>query len=112
MASGIDRPPLQFQWNVLFCDNASSPRATVVQAGTRQGVVRRALQSAMAVFDVTSPFDVRFLEMIVTPGDMSPEGLAAYAFRGGFYLAIANEIVAPGAATTHTTLYRIEVDKH
>ena len=32
--------------------------------------------------------------MIVTPGDLSPEGLAAFAFRGNFYLAIANEVPA------------------
>jgi DNA-binding beta-propeller fold protein YncE len=73
--------------------------------------LERALQSAVAVFDVTNPFDVRFLDLIVTPGDLSPEGLAAYAFRGDFYLAIANEVAAPGATTTHTTLYRIDRDK-
>jgi hypothetical protein len=73
--------------------------------------LERTLTSAVAVFDVSNPFDVRFLDMIVTPGDLSPEGLAAYAFRGGFYLAIANEVAAPGAATTHTTLYRIDADK-
>ncbi len=60
----------------------------------------------MAVFDVTSPYDVRFLDMIVTDGDVSPEGLAAYHYRGTFYLAIANEVVGPGQTTSHTTLYR------
>jgi hypothetical protein len=38
-----------------------------------------------------------FLDMIVTPGDLSPEGLAAFHFRGDFYLAIANEVPASGA---------------
>ena len=50
--------------------------------------------------------------MIVTPGDLSPEGLAVFAFRGGFYLAIANEVPAAGATTTHTTLYRVDQPKH
>jgi len=43
--------------------------------------------------------------MIVTPGDLSPEGLAAFKYRGSFYLAIANEVRAVGAttATRHST---------
>jgi hypothetical protein len=45
--------------------------------------------------------------MIVTPGDLSPEGLAAYKYRGNYYLAIANEVVAPRETTAHTTLYLI-----
>ena len=57
--------------------------------------LERTLKRAVAVFDVTSPYDVRFLDMIVTDGDVSPEGLAVYHYRGTFYLAIANEIVAP-----------------
>jgi hypothetical protein len=44
----------------------------------------------VAVFDVTNPRKVSFLDMIVTPGDLAPEG------------------VAPGASTTNTTLYRID----
>ena len=40
--------------------------------------------------------------MIVTDGDLSPEGLAAYQYRGEFYLAIANEV------SNTTTLYGIE----
>ena len=50
--------------------------------------------------------------MIATDGDVSPEGLAAFRYRGKFYLAIANEVAASGAATTHTTLYRIDRVKH
>ena len=70
--------------------------------------LERTTSSAIAVFDITDPFDVEFLDMIVTPGDLSPEGLAAFKLRGNFYLAIANEVPAPGAATTHTTLYRVD----
>jgi hypothetical protein len=45
--------------------------------------------------------------MIVTPGDLSPEGLAAFSFRGDVYLAIANEVPAIGTPTANTTLYRV-----
>jgi DNA-binding beta-propeller fold protein YncE len=74
--------------------------------------LERTTSSAIAVFDVTNPYEATFLDMIVTPGDLSPEGLAAFAFRGGFYLAIANEVPASGATVTHTTLYRIDQTKH
>jgi hypothetical protein len=70
--------------------------------------LERTLTAAVAIFDVTSPFDVRFVDMIVTPGDLSPEGLAAYEHRGKPYLAIANEVPAPGATRTNTTLYRLD----
>ena len=74
--------------------------------------LERATSSAVAVFDVTNPFDARFLDMIVTPGDLSPEGLAAFAFRDGFYLAIANEVPAIGTTTANTTLYRVDQARH
>jgi hypothetical protein len=74
--------------------------------------LERATSSAIGVFDITDPYAATFLDMIVTPGDLSPEGLAVFAFRGGFYLAIANEVPAVGATTTHTTLYRVDQTKH
>jgi hypothetical protein len=74
--------------------------------------LERTTRSAIAVFDVTNPYEAKFVDMIVTPGDLSPEGLAAFAFRGGFYLAIANEVPASSAAVTHTTLYRIDQTNH
>jgi hypothetical protein len=70
--------------------------------------LERTTSAAVAVFDITNPRDVSFLDMIVTPGDLSPEGLAAFQHQGEFYLAIANEVRAPGAATTNTTLYRVD----
>lgn len=60
-----------------------------------------------AVFDVTSPFDVSFIDMIVTPTDTGPEGLAAYRYKGEYYLAIANENVP-----SNTTLYRLNFGRH
>lgn len=54
------------------------------------------------MFDITRPTDVDFVDMIVTEGDVSPEGLAVYHYRGDFFLAIANEV------SRTTTLYKIE----
>jgi hypothetical protein len=65
--------------------------------------LERTTQSAVAVFDITSPFDVQFVDMIVTPTDSGPEGLAAYRHNGQYYLAIANENLP-----SNTTLYRLE----
>jgi DNA-binding beta-propeller fold protein YncE len=74
--------------------------------------LERTTSSAIAVFDITDPHDAQFLDMIVTPGDLSPEGLAAFELRGDTYLAIANEVRAPGALTANTTLYRVDRVKH
>ena len=73
--------------------------------------LERTTSAAIAVFDVTDPYDATFLDMIVTPGDLSPEGLSAFAFRGNFYLAIANEVRAVGATGANTTLYRIDTPR-
>lgn len=64
--------------------------------------LERTTKSAIAVFDVTNPYRTSYVDMIVTDGDVSPEGLSAFHFRGHFYLAIANEV------SNTTTLYRIE----
>jgi hypothetical protein len=69
--------------------------------------LERTTISSVAVFDVTNPHEAAFLDLIVTPGDLSPEGLAAFAYRGDFYLAISNEVPASGAPTSNTTLYRV-----
>jgi DNA-binding beta-propeller fold protein YncE len=67
--------------------------------------LERATTAAVAIFDITEPTKSFFVDMIVTPGDLSPEGLNAYKYRGNYYLAIANEIVAPGATSSNTTVY-------
>jgi hypothetical protein len=69
--------------------------------------LERTTKSAVAVFEVSNPWNVRFLDMIVTDGDLAPEGLDVYQYRGRFFLAIANETVAPGAATSNTTVYEL-----
>jgi DNA-binding beta-propeller fold protein YncE len=79
--------------------------------------LERALSAAVAIFDVTDPYHAEYLDMIVTPGNVSPEGLSAFAYRGNYYLAIANEIPTPvtvppsPSATAKTTLYKIDVSK-
>jgi DNA-binding beta-propeller fold protein YncE len=79
--------------------------------------LERTLSATVAIFDVTDPYHPEFLDMIVTPSDVSPEGLAAFAYRGNYYLAIANEIPTPvtvpptPSATAKTTLYRIDVSQ-
>jgi hypothetical protein len=73
--------------------------------------LERATKSAVAIFDITDLEAVSFVDMIVTTGDLSPEGLAAYKYRGHFYLAIANEVPAPGTSTTHTTLYELKTSR-
>ena len=64
--------------------------------------LERTLKGAVAVFDITEPAKTRYLDMIVTDGDIAPEGLAAYQYRGDYYLAIANE------TSNTTTLYTLE----
>lgn len=63
--------------------------------------LERTTKGAVAVFDITNPQQVAFVDMLVTEGDVAPEGLAAYHYRGDFYLAIANE------TSKTTTLYKI-----
>lgn len=73
--------------------------------------LERTTKAAIAIFDITDVDAVRFVDMIVTTGDLSPEGMAAYKYRGNHYLAIANEVAAPGTTMTHTTLYRLDLDR-
>jgi DNA-binding beta-propeller fold protein YncE len=64
--------------------------------------LERTLKGAVAVFDVTVPAKSAFVDMIVTEGDLAPEGLVAYRDRGDYFLAIANEV------SNTTTLYRLD----
>jgi DNA-binding beta-propeller fold protein YncE len=54
--------------------------------------LERTLKSAMAVFDVTDPFDVEYIDMIVSEGDLAPEGLHAFRVGSRYYVAVANEV--------------------
>jgi DNA-binding beta-propeller fold protein YncE len=64
--------------------------------------LERTTRAAVAVFDITEPASTQYIDMIVTDGDVSPEGLAAFHYRGDFFLAIANEV------SRTTTLYKID----
>jgi hypothetical protein len=63
--------------------------------------LERTLKSAVALYDITDPANASFLQMIVTDGDLSPEGLQAFERNGKLFLSIANEV------SNTTTLYSI-----
>lgn len=63
--------------------------------------LERTLKGAVALYDITDPANATFLDMLVTNGDLAPEGLEAFEFNGKSYLAIANEV------SNTTTLYSI-----
>lgn len=73
--------------------------------------LERTQKAAVAVFDITRPARTKFVDMIVTDGDVSPEGLAAYNYRGDAYLAIANE-VSNTTSLYHVDLPRSKREKH
>jgi DNA-binding beta-propeller fold protein YncE len=54
--------------------------------------LERTTKGAVAIFDVTNPSTASFIDMIVTDGDISPEGLEGFTMGGMNYLAIANEV--------------------
>ncbi|HSV59160.1 MAG TPA: choice-of-anchor I family protein, partial [Variovorax sp.] len=67
--------------------------------------LERTLKSAIAVFDITDPEEVRYLDMIVSEGDLSVEGLTAFKAGKRYYLAIANEV------SDTTSLFEVLLNK-
>lgn len=65
--------------------------------------LERTTKSAVAIYDVTNPYDVTFLDMIVSEGDVSPEGLKALRVGNRHFLAVANEV------TDTTSLFEIRL---
>lgn len=63
--------------------------------------LERTLKSAVALYDITDPANASFLDMLVTDGDLAPEGLQAFESNGKLFLTIANEV------SNTTTLYSI-----
>ena len=63
--------------------------------------LERTTKSAVAIYDVTDPQHASFVDMLVTEGDIAPEGLKAYFANGKYYLSVANEV------SNTTTLYSI-----
>lgn len=54
--------------------------------------LERTTKGAVAVYDITDPTNATFIDMLVTDGDVSPEGLSTFHANGQAYLAIANEV--------------------
>jgi hypothetical protein len=65
--------------------------------------LERVLEAAIAVYDITDPTDVEYIGMIVSAGDVSPEGLHAFRVGSRHFVAVANEI------TDTTSLFEIEL---
>jgi DNA-binding beta-propeller fold protein YncE len=63
--------------------------------------LERTTKAAVAVYDITDPANASFIDMIVTDGDVAPEGLKSFSFGGLDYLAIANEV------SNTTTVYQL-----
>ena len=58
--------------------------------------LERTLKAGIAIFDITDPAHASFVDMIVSDGDLAPEGLHGYSLDGKYYLAFSNE----GSSTT------------
>lgn len=63
--------------------------------------LERTTKSAVAIYDITDPANAKYVDMIVSDGDVSPEGLLTFSMNGMNYLAIANEV------SKTTSLYNI-----
>lgn len=53
------------------------------------------------MFDITDPETSKYVDMIVSDGDISPEGLIAFGDGSGYFLAVANEV------SDTTSLFRL-----
>ncbi len=67
--------------------------------------LERTTTAAIALFDVTDPEHVQFLDLMTHAGDVSPEGLKAFRVKEDTYLAVAHEV------SHTTTLYKIGLRK-
>ena len=75
--------------------------------------LERTTRSAVAIFDITDPEHVSFLDMIVSDDAsvLRPEGLVAFSSGGKHFLAVAHESTADtivaGGLSNRTVLYEI-----
>jgi hypothetical protein len=65
--------------------------------------LERTTKSAVAIYDVTNPEHVSFVDMIVSDGDLAPEGLKGFEVGGVYYLVVSNE------TSGTTSLYSLAV---
>ncbi|MFD0928587.1 choice-of-anchor I family protein [Methylophilus glucosoxydans] len=63
--------------------------------------LERTLKGAVALFDITDPTKVSFIDMIVSDGDKAPEGLVAFEKAGQIFLAFSNE------SSNTTSLFKV-----
>ncbi|MBT9538319.1 choice-of-anchor I family protein [Thiobacillus sp.] len=63
--------------------------------------LERTTKAAVAIYKITDPAHASFVDMIVTDGDVAPEGLKAFTIGGVSYLVIANEV------SNTTSLYQL-----
>lgn len=55
--------------------------------------LERTTSASVAVFDITNPLAVSFVDLLVSPnGDISPEGLESFTIEGVSYIAFSNEV--------------------
>ena len=76
----------------------------VIRIGSRTFAfigLERTTKGAVAIYDVTDPANASFVDMLVTNGDIAPEGLKGFVMDGKHYLSIANEVSGT------TTLYSL-----
>ena len=67
--------------------------------------MERTSTAAFAVYDVTSPAAVESVDTIVSPNDVSTEGLTAFRVGSRYFVAIANEV------SNSTSLFEVTVRK-
>jgi hypothetical protein len=77
---------------------------TILEIGGRTLVfvgLERTTKSAIAIFDITDPAAVSYVDMLISEDDLSPEGLVAFSRGGQYFLAVANEV------SNTTSLFRL-----
>ncbi len=67
----------------------------VLRAGGRTYAfigLERTTTASIGVFDITDPLAVSFVDLLVAPGNVSPEGLESFTIDGVTYIAFSNEV--------------------
>ena len=54
--------------------------------------LERTTTASIGVFDITDPLAVSFVDLLVSDGDLSPEGLESFTIDGVSYIAFSNEV--------------------
>lgn len=65
----------------------------------------KAPKSAFAIFDISDPTKVEYIDMIVGEGDTSPEGLVAFKKGSRYYVGVANEV------SDTTSLFEVRLER-